>query len=87
MPSILIVHLKRFEFNAKKKGKIRDVVDFRLKNLDLTPYVSKLQREKPIYDLFAVANHEGYLEGGHYYAYAKHRHSQLWYYYNDEIVK
>lgn len=42
MPSILIVHLKRFEFNAKKRGKIRDVVDFPLKNLDLTPYVSKL---------------------------------------------
>ena len=73
MPSILIVHLKRFEFNPQRKGKIRDFVDFPLKNLDLTPYVSRLQRDKPVYDLFAVVNHEGYLGGGHYYAFTKHR--------------
>ena len=24
--------------------------------------------------------------GGHYYSYAKHRQSQLWYYFNDEVV-
>ena len=54
MPSILIIHLKRFEFTEKKRGKINDFVDFPLNDLDLTPYVSKLQREKPIYDLFAV---------------------------------
>jgi ubiquitin C-terminal hydrolase len=61
-------------------------VDFPLKNLDLTPYVSKLQRAKPIYDLFAVVNHEGYLGGGHYYSYTKHRMDQFWYYFNDEQV-
>ena len=42
MPSVLIVHLKRFEFNEKKRGKINDLVDFPLKNLNFTPYVSKL---------------------------------------------
>jgi ubiquitin C-terminal hydrolase len=26
-----------------------------------------------VYDLFAVVNHEGYLGGGHYYAFTKHR--------------
>lgn len=86
MPSILIVHLKRFEFNPKRKGKIRDFVDFPLKNLDLTPYVSRLQRDKPVYDLFAVVNHEGYLGGGHYYAFTKHRQNHQWYYFNDEMV-
>jgi ubiquitin carboxyl-terminal hydrolase 8 len=79
LPSILIVHLKRFEFSETKKGKIKDYVDFPIKNLDLTPNVSKLQRDKPIYDLFAVCNHEGFLGGGHYYAYTKHRHNQSWY--------
>lgn len=50
------MHLKRFEFSQKKKGgKIREKVNFPVNNLDLTPYVSKLQREKPIYDLFAIA--------------------------------
>ena len=86
LPSILIVHLKRFEFNEQKRAKIRDYVDFPLKNLDLTPYVSKLQRAKPIYDLFAVVNHEGFLGGGHYYSYTKHRMDQQWYYFNDEQV-
>jgi len=42
LPSILIVHLKRFEFNEKKRAKINDFVEFPLKNLDLSPYVSKL---------------------------------------------
>ncbi len=42
LPSILIVHLKRFEFSLKKRGKINDFVNFPLKNLNLTPYVSKL---------------------------------------------
>lgn len=51
---MLIVHLKRFEFSSTRKGKIKETVDFPLKNLDLTPYVSRLQRDKPIYDLFAV---------------------------------
>eukprot|EP00347_Sterkiella_histriomuscorum_P004870 403358774 len=87
LPSVLIINLKRFEFNQKKKAKINDLVEFPLKNLDLTPYVSKLQREKPIYDLFAVANHEGYLTGGHYYSYSKHRNNQQWYYFDDEVVK
>jgi hypothetical protein len=42
MPSILIIHLKRFEFTEKKRGKINDLVEFPLHDLDLTPYVSKL---------------------------------------------
>jgi ubiquitin C-terminal hydrolase len=86
LPSILIVHLKRFEFSETKKGKIKDFVDFPIKNLDLTPNVSKLQRDKPIYDLFAVCNHEGFLGGGHYYGYTKHRHNQSWYQFNDESI-
>lgn len=42
MPSILIIHLKRFEFSEKKRGKINTAVDFPLYDLDLTPYVSRL---------------------------------------------
>lgn len=87
LPSILIVHLKRFEFTANKYGKINDYVDFPIDDLDLTPYVSKLQREKPIYDLFAVSNHDGYLGGGHYYAYTKNRQNHGWYSFNDDIVR
>lgn len=44
LPSILIVHLKRFEFSDRKRGggKIKDLIDFPLTDLNLTPYVSKL---------------------------------------------
>ena len=59
MPSILIIHLKRFEFSEQKAEKINVAIDFPLKNLDLSPYVSRLQREKPIYDLFAVTVRKG----------------------------
>lgn len=55
LPSVLIVHLKRFEFSESKRAKIKTLVDFPMKNMNLSPYISKLQREKPIYDLFAVA--------------------------------
>jgi ubiquitin carboxyl-terminal hydrolase 8 len=42
LPSILIVHLKRFEYSSSRMGKIKDFVNFPLKNLDLSPYISKL---------------------------------------------
>ncbi len=54
MPSILMIVLKRFQFTKTRRAKIKDLVDFPLKNLDLTPHVSRLQRDKPVYDLFAV---------------------------------
>ena len=43
-------------------------------------------RDKPIYDLFAICNHKGFLGESHYYGYTKHRHNQSWYQFNDEIV-
>jgi ubiquitin C-terminal hydrolase len=43
LPSILIVHLKRFELDERKRsGKIKSYVDFPLSDLNLTPYVSRL---------------------------------------------
>jgi len=54
-----MIHLKRFRYTNKKKAKIKDFVDFQLKGLDLTNYVSRMQRDKPVYDLFSIACHEG----------------------------
>lgn len=58
-----------------------------MNNLDLSNYVSSPQREKPMYDLFAVANHEGNLNSGHYYAYSWNNASRNWYYFNDQEIK
>lgn len=54
LPPILIVHLKRFEFTKSRAGKIKDLVEFPLTNLDIKPYVSRMQKDHPSYDLFAV---------------------------------
>ena len=40
-----------------------------------------------IYDLFAVANHSGGLQGGHYYAYCKNYLDNNWYKFDDSNVK
>jgi len=62
LPSILIVCFKRFKLTTKNKyNKIEDHIEFPMNNLDLSPYVSSPQRETPMYDLFAVANHSGSL--------------------------
>jgi ubiquitin carboxyl-terminal hydrolase 8 len=54
LPSVLIVHLKRFEFTERRSGKINSLVHFPINNLDLAPYVSRMQKDKPLYDLFSV---------------------------------
>ena len=58
LPSILIVHLKRFQhFNRRK---LRTVVEFPVDEaLDLSAYVKGPQSESAQYDLFAVSNHMG----------------------------
>ena len=56
-PNILIFHLKRFKFSKGVDGqatKIRNNVDYPLKDLDLSEHVIGFQRIKPLYNLFAV---------------------------------
>ena len=86
LPNILIIHLKRFEFTRERQRKIRTFVDFPYKDLNLQSVVAGVQRDKPMYDLYAVSNHEGSLGGGHYYTFAKNRDDKLWYAYNDAEV-
>ena len=78
---VVIIHLKRFRNNRKIENK----VDFPIEGLDLTKYLPN-KNEKYIYDLFAVANHVGGLQGGHYYAYCKNCKDGEWYEFNDSHV-
>jgi len=49
---------------------VGDFVDFPVNGLDLRPYVQDTSSTEPIYyDLYAVSNHYGSLNGGHYTAY------------------
>ena len=78
---IIIIHLKRF----KKNRKIKNLVEFPIEGLDLSEFLPK-KDEKNIYDLFAVANHIGELNLGHYYAYCKNFIEGDWYEFNDSNV-
>lgn len=89
-PEVLIVHLKRFRFTgAAVSGKVTLPVRYPLRGLDLRPYMAKDASESgeplPVYDLFAVSNHYGSLNFGHYTAYA--RVDGAWYNFNDETVR
>ena len=49
------------------------LIDYPVEGLDMRPFVLELQNEpEPVnYDLYAVSNHYGSLNGGHYTAYCK----------------
>ena len=81
-PDVLIIHLKRF----RNEQKLDTLVNFPLRDLDMTQYVKKNNEEKYIYDLFAVGNHYGSIHGGHYVAYAKNYIKDKWYEFNDDSV-
>ncbi|XP_061760863.1 ubiquitin carboxyl-terminal hydrolase 19 isoform X2 [Nerophis ophidion] len=75
LPNILIIQLKRFSFrNFIWRDKINDMVDFPVRNLDLSKFCigqKDEMQQPPIYDLYAVINHYGGMIGGHYTAYAR----------------
>uniref|UniRef100_A0A673CQF8 ubiquitinyl hydrolase 1 n=1 Tax=Sphaeramia orbicularis TaxID=375764 RepID=A0A673CQF8_9TELE len=75
LPNVLIIQLKRFSFRSFIwRDKINDMVDFPVRNLDLSKFCIGQKDEMqhpPIYDLYAVINHYGGMIGGHYTAYAR----------------
>lgn len=80
-PEILIIDLKRFDMSLRKN---HVYVDCPLKELDLSKYVT-CYKKKYIYDLYAVCNHMGSTNGGHYTSSVKvNDHS--WFSFNDTNV-
>jgi len=72
LPPVLVMHLKRFEFDARtfQFRKVRSLLSTPL-TVDFSPYVSSPQREHATYDMVAVANHHGAFGSGHYTAYCR----------------
>jgi len=95
VPDILILHLKRFQFencsvsNNILRSKIEDTVRFPVDNLDLSKYVLGPVDENapPIYNLFGVSEHVGHTaNSGHYTATVRNCKNGGWYRYNDAHV-
>uniref|UniRef100_A0A8C5Y9J0 ubiquitinyl hydrolase 1 n=1 Tax=Microcebus murinus TaxID=30608 RepID=A0A8C5Y9J0_MICMU len=85
-PKIIIFHLKRFDIQGTMKRKLRTDIHYPLTNLDLTPYICPIFRKHPKYNLCAVVNHFGDLDGGHYTAFCKNSVTQAWYSFDDTRV-
>lgn len=91
LPRILIIHLKRFSLDGRWRQKLQTAVDFPLGDLtvDYTNVLPQSAYEssppKGSYNLRAVVNHYGHLDGGHYTAFCK-LENQRWYTFDDSNV-
>ena len=75
--------LKRFSFDGQKKR--QDLVDIPLNDLSLSRFVSGYNAKQYVYNLYAVCNHSGNTQGGHYTAFVKTNKS--WTHFNDSQVQ
>ena len=81
LPQILIVQLKRFVNRfVKNESTVKIATE-----LDLSNYCLSRDNQNAMYNLFAVGNHEGTLQFGHYYADCKNSVGQ-WHRFNDAQV-
>jgi ubiquitin carboxyl-terminal hydrolase 8 len=86
LPQILIIHLKRFKYQGIWRDKISTFVDFPIDNLNLDNFVSS-QSKNNNFKLYAVSNHSGTMDGGHYTAMCRHFQFDKWFKFDDSEVK
>ena len=91
LPRVLIIQLKRFTYDAYSDAKIDTYIDFPLRDLDLSQYITQNDSKNTdipaLYDLVAVSNHTGTLVSGHYTTYGRNYRNKTWYSFNDEITR
>ena len=80
LPRVLIIDLKRYSVSNKRQNYI-DIPEF----LDLSKYVIGYKSNENNYKLYAVCNHSGVSQGGHYTVNIKNANGK-WYNYNDNNV-
>jgi len=83
-PKVLVITLKRFTPDGRRK--INGLIEFPIETLDLSKYVSGYAPNSYMYELFAVCNHTGGVQGGHYTAFAKRSNGE-WLHFNDTMVE
>eukprot|EP00742_Colponemidia_sp_Colp-10_P006379 GILJ01006836.1.p1 GENE.GILJ01006836.1~~GILJ01006836.1.p1 ORF type:complete len:675 (+),score=67.35 GILJ01006836.1:65-2089(+) len=71
LPPVLVLHLKRFRtVGAYSRKKIDRRITFPLEGLDVSSFCGG-PSSTPMYDLLAVVQHMGGVDGGHYIAHCK----------------
>ncbi|XP_017034398.1 ubiquitin carboxyl-terminal hydrolase 8 isoform X2 [Drosophila kikkawai] len=92
LPPVLVVHLKRFyadPSNSCAYIKKQNYLRFPLENLEMNPYIARAESRAgtpKTYQLYAVSNHYGSMEGGHYTAFCKSANYGKWFKFDDQIV-
>ena len=81
-PEILIIHLKRWNYQGRKDQRLVTIPE---DNLDLTSYVNGYNHLEYVYELYGICNHYGGVSGGHYTATIKVANGE-WYVFNDASV-
>ncbi|KAG7468746.1 inactive ubiquitin carboxyl-terminal hydrolase 50 [Solea senegalensis] len=87
-PEILMLHLKRFGFKGKNHVKLRTNVVFSMK-LDVNQFLSSSAQTTSCssYRLYAVVNHAGHLNMGHYTALSHNTLTRTWHCFDDSSVR
>ncbi|CAL7938989.1 unnamed protein product [Xylocopa violacea] len=90
---IIVIHLNRFAESGGWLEKRNTAVDFPLTDFNLKPYLVMDSNSATIsnmrsysYSLYAMSNHYGTMEGGHYTAFCKNAAQNKWYKYDDQTV-
>jgi len=86
LPNIMIIDIKRFitSVNGRSK-KSQQFIDIPINNVDFSKYVEGYAKETYVYDLYAICNHHGQIDGGHYSSTIKTSNGK-WYNFNDTQV-
>jgi hypothetical protein len=68
--------------------KLDNLIEFPIEDFNINPYLSKFSKNigNFTYDLVAISNQIGRLEGGHYYSYVKSMTDGKWYCLDDDNV-
>ncbi|XP_026666636.1 ubiquitin carboxyl-terminal hydrolase 8-like isoform X2 [Ceratina calcarata] len=93
LPPIIVIHLNRFAESGGWLEKRNTAVDFPLTDFNLKQYLVTDGNSITItnirnysYSLYAMSNHYGTMEGGHYTAFCKNAAQNKWYKYDDQTV-
>ncbi|XP_010863787.1 ubiquitin carboxyl-terminal hydrolase 21 isoform X2 [Esox lucius] len=84
-PQVIVMHLNRFALSRYAVCKSSVCVSFPLAGLDMGSY-GPVDCGPVLYDLYAVCNHSGTVNMGHYTAFCLDDDGSGWYCYNDSTV-
>ena len=90
LPPVLVIKLTRFQQHfingTPHFKKIDQLVDYPLRNLDLSPFVSYPLQSNKKYHLYAICCHSGAIGLGHYYSVCYDPKQDQWINYSDTTI-